>query len=478
MRVTRNFKRVTRKLLLIYRRPIDERVFGAPRPRAESFISSRKGKIEVQIAVIGTGYVGLVTGACFAEFGVSVTGVDTDEEKIAQLTEAHLPIYEPGLEQLVFKNLQAGRLAFTTDLKSAVEQSLVIFLAVGTPPKPDGSANLQYIEEAARCIAQYMDGYKVIATKSTVPVGSGEHLRRLIREHQKKRTNFGIVSNPEFLREGAAINDFMRPDRVVIGSRDEEAIAIMRDLYRPLYLIETPFVITSLEAAELTKYAANAFLATKISFINEIANLCDEIGCDVHDVARAMGMDRRIGRKFLHPGPGFGGSCFPKDTRALSAMSRQFNCDTLIVEAMIEVNRRQRARMITKIEKLVGSLKGKTIAVLGLSFKPETDDMRDAPAIDIIEILVERGANVRAYDPVAMPQAAKILTRITYMENEYEAVDGADALVFITEWNQFRALDMKRIRQLMREPKIADLRNIYEPEALRELGFDYVGVGR
>ena len=432
----------------------------------------------MHIAVIGTGYVGLVTGACFAEFGVDVTCVDVDQDKIARLSDGQIPIYEPGLEQLVAKNTHAGRLHFTTDLKSAVEQALVIFLAVGTPPKADGSANLTHIEEAAREVASYMNGYKVIVTKSTVPVGTGERLRRLVREHQKTRTNFGIVSNPEFLREGAAIDDFMRPDRVVIGSRDEEAVAIMRDLYRPLYLIETPFVITSLEAAELTKYAANAFLATKISFINEIANLCDQVGCDVHDVARAIGMDGRIGKKFLHPGPGFGGSCFPKDTRALVSIAREYNCDSLIVQSVIEVNERQRAAMVPKIEALTGGLEGKAIAVLGLSFKPETDDMRDAPSIDIIRALVERGATVRAYDPVAMREAAKSLPDISYVEDEYAAVTGADALVFMTEWNQFRALNMERVRTLMRSPRIADLRNIYEPEAMRELGFNYVGVGR
>ena len=432
----------------------------------------------MHIAVIGSGYVGLVTGACFAEFGVDVTCVDVDREKIARLREGIIPIYEPGLEQLIAKNAQAGRLQFTTDLKEAVERALVIFLAVGTPPREDGSADLSYIEAAARSIAECMDDYKVIVTKSTVPVGTGERLRKLIREHQKGRSNFGIVSNPEFLREGAAIDDFMRPDRVVIGSRDEEAIAIMKDLYRPLYLIETPFVITSLEAAELTKYAANAFLATKISFINEIANLCDVIGCDVHDVARAIGMDGRIGRKFLHPGPGFGGSCFPKDTRALLSVAREFGSDSLIVDAVIEVNQRQRAAMIPKIEKLAGDLKGKTIAVLGLSFKPETDDMRDAPSVDIIRGLVERGASVRAYDPVAIDEARKILPDILYAEDEYAAVEGADVLVFMTEWNQFRALDMERVRKLMRSSSIADLRNIYEPDVMRELGFDYVGVGR
>lgn len=432
----------------------------------------------MHIAVIGTGYVGLVTGACFAEFGVDVTCVDVDAEKIELLESGIMPIYEPGLEQLVTKNAQAGRLRFTTNTQSAVEQALVIFLAVGTPPLPDGSPDLSFVEAAARSIAEHMNGYKVIVTKSTVPIGTGERLRTLIREHQKSHWAFGIVSNPEFLREGAAINDFMRPDRVVIGSADQEAIAIMRDLYRPLYLIEAPVVITSLEAAELTKYAANAFLATKISFINEIANLCEKIGCDVHDVARAMGMDKRIGSKFLHPGPGFGGSCFPKDTRALASVARQFGSESLMVDAVIEVNRRQRNAMLPKIEKLVGQVANKTIAVLGLAFKPETNDIREAPAQEIIQGLLERGAKVRAYDPVAMEETAKVISNIEYAEDEYEAVKDADALVIVTEWNQFRALDMSRIRDLMKTPRIADLRNIYEPDDLRELGFDYVGVGR
>lgn len=432
----------------------------------------------MHIAVIGTGYVGLVTGACFAEFGVDVTCVDIDEQKIERIAAGILPIYEPGLEQLVAKNASAGRLSFTTDVKEAIEQSLVIFLAVGTPPNADGSPNLTFVEAAARSVAEHMNGYKVVVTKSTVPIGTGERLRVLIEQHQSTRVNFGIVSNPEFLREGAAISDFMRPDRVVIGSRDPEAVAIMRDLYRPLYLIEAPFVITSLEAAELTKYAANAFLATKISFINEIANLCEKIGCDVHDVARGMGMDRRIGGKFLHPGPGFGGSCFPKDTQALTSVARQFECDSLIVDAVIEANHRQQRAMIPKIEKLVGDVSGKKIAVLGLAFKPETDDMREAPSVEIIRGLTERGARVCAYDPVAMTEARKVLSDIEYAEDEYAAVADADALVFVTEWNQFRALDMGRVRDLMKSPKVADLRNIYDPVHMRGLGFDYVGVGR
>src|SRR3984893_6693728 len=432
----------------------------------------------MHIAVIGTGYVGLVTGACFAEFGVDVTCVDIDAEKIDRLVGGIMPIYEPGLERLVSKNTKAGRLRFTTNARAAVEQALVIFLAVGTPPKPDGSPALSAVEGAASSIADHMNGYKVIVTKSTVPIGTGEHIRKLIAERQNGHSTFGIVSNPEFLREGAAISDFMRPDRVVIGSRDLEAIAIMKDLYRPLYLIEAPFVVTSLEAAELTKYAANAFLATKISFINEVANLCEKIGCDVHDVARAMGMDRRIGGKFLHPGPGFGGSCFPKDTQALTTIARQFDCDSLIVDAVIEANHRQQRAMIPKIERLMGDVRGKRIAVLGLAFKPETDDMREAPSVEIVRGLTERGAQVCAYDPVAMSEARKVLSDIEYADDEYAAVADADALVFVTEWNQFRALDMCRVRDLMRSPKVADLRNIYDPTDMRELGFDYVGVGR
>jgi len=432
----------------------------------------------MHIAVIGSGYVGLVTGACFAEFGVDVTCVDVDAEKIARLSSGETTIYEPGLEQLLQKNLQAGRLRFTTDVASASNQALVIFLAVGTPPAADGSADLTYVENAARTVAQHMDSYKVVATKSTVPVGTGKRLAALIRENQPKTVEFSVVSNPEFLREGAAITDFMRPDRVVIGGSDEQGIAIMRDLYRPLYLIETPFVITSLEGAELIKYAANAFLATKISFINEIANLCEKVGCDVHEVARAIGMDRRIGSKFLHPGPGFGGSCFPKDTLALSFIAQQFSSPTRIVDAVIEVNRQQRLAMVPKIERLADGLAGKKIAVLGLAFKPETDDMRDAPSVEIIRGLVERGAQVSAYDPVAQKEAEKVLPEIAYADDEYAAAEGADVLVFMTEWNQFRALDMDRIRSLMRVPRIADLRNIYEPADMREMGFQYAGVGR
>ena len=432
----------------------------------------------MHIAVIGTGYVGLVTGACFAEFGVDVTCVDVDKTKIEKLKAGIIPIYEPGLDQIVEKNVKAGRLHFTTEIGKAVETAQVVFLAVGTPPKNDGSPDMSYYEQAARDVAGAINGYKVLVTKSTVPVGTGKWLREFVGKNLVAKTEFGVASNPEFLREGAAIQDFMRPDRVVIGSNEPRAIEVMKELYRPLYLIETPIVITSLEAAELIKYAANAFLATKITFINEIANLCDAIGCDVHDVARGMGMDNRIGRKFLHPGPGYGGSCFPKDTRALTTVADQFNVETRIVDAVIEANDRQRDAMIPKIRQLVGELQGKHIGILGLSFKPETDDMRESPAIDIIHKLINGGATFKAFDPVAMDEAKHYINGIEYAGDEYEAIKDADALVIVTEWNQFRALDMEKVKQLLRSPKIADLRNIYEPDDMRELGFEYVGVGR
>ncbi len=432
----------------------------------------------MQIAVIGTGYVGLVSGACFAEFGIDVTCVDVDKQKVDNLNNGIIPIYEPGLDKIVEKNVAAGRLHFTTDIKAAVERSLVVFLAVGTPPLPDGSPDMSYYRQAAKDVAEAINGYKVLVTKSTVPVGTGKWLRDFVSENLKIETDFGVASNPEFLREGAAIEDFMRPDRVVVGSNEEKAIEVMKELYRPLYLIETPVVITSLEAAELIKYAANAFLATKITFINEIANLCDAIGCDVHDVAKGMGMDNRIGRKFLHPGPGYGGSCFPKDTRALTTVADKYGVETRIVDAVVEANERQRDAMIPKIEKLVGDLAGKKIGVLGLSFKPETDDMRESPATDVINAMIAKGATVRAFDPVAMEEAKHYLPDIEYAVDEYDAITGADALVIITEWNQFRALDMEKVKSVLASPKIADLRNIYEPKDMRAMGFEYVGVGR
>ena len=433
----------------------------------------------MKIAVIGTGYVGLVTGACFSEFGVDVTCVDMDKAKIDKLLDGGIPIYEPGLDKIVDRNVREGRLHFTTDLASAVSSSKVIFFAVGTPPKEDGSPDMSFYEQAANDVAGAINGYKVLVTKSTVPVGTGKWLRDFVSKNLKEPTEFGVASNPEFLREGAAIEDFMRPDRVVIGSDDPRAIEVMKELYRPLYLIETPIVFTSLEAAELIKYAANAFLATKITFINEIANLCDAIGCDVHDVARGMGMDNRIGRKFLHPGPGYGGSCFPKDTRALTTVADQFGVETRIVDAVIEANERQRDAMIAKIEKLVGDLNGKQIGVLGLSFKPETDDMRESPAVDVIKMMAAKGARVCAYDPVAMDEARNCLDHgVLFALAEYGAIKDADALVIVTEWNQFRALDMERVKTLLKQPKIADLRNVYEPADLRAMGFEYVGVGR
>lgn len=433
----------------------------------------------MHIAVIGTGYVGLVTGACFAEFGMSVTCVDKDEGKIRQIRAGKMPIYEPGLDALVAKNVRAGRLTFSTDVSQAVEQSLVVFLAVGTPPTGDGSADLSQIDEVANEIARSLNGYKVIVTKSTVPIGAASRIRRIIEEKRITSSRFSVAANPEFLREGAAINDFMRPDRVVIGCSEDEAIAILREIYRPLYLIETPFVITTPESAEMIKYASNAFLATKISFINEIANLCGLLGADVRDVAKGMGMDGRIGNKFLHPGPGFGGSCFPKDAKALVAIGRGVNYDVRIVRAALEVNELQKQSIIDRIRILVPDLANKTIAVLGLAFKPETDDMREAPSIKIIADLVEAGATIRAYDPAATESARQFLSGgVEYCEDEYETSRGSDALVVVTEWNQFRSLDLGRLKLGMREPNIIDLRNVYEPDMVRSAGFRYVGMGR
>lgn len=436
----------------------------------------------MNVCVIGTGYVGLVTGACFAEFGVQVVCADKDADKIANLEAGKIPIYEPGLDVLVARNVREGRLSFTTDTAEAVRSALVIFIAVQTPPLPDGSTDLTAVESVAREIGRAMDGYKVVVTKSTVPVGTSKRVKAWIEEELERagRTRrFHVASNPEFLREGAAIGDFMRPDRVVIGADDEEAMAILRDLYRPLYLIETPFVLTNITTAELTKYAANAFLATKVSFINEMANLCERIGGDVHDIARGMGLDKRIGQKFLHPGPGFGGSCFPKDTRSAAHFAREVGETLEIVETVIRVNERQRERMVEKIlGALDGEAHGKTVGILGLSFKPETDDMRDAPSIDIIQGLLAAGAAVRAYDPAAMPNAAQCLPDITLCKSAYDTCEGADALVIVTEWNQFRMLDLERIRKRLRQPLVVDLRNVYEPEPMRAAGFRYVCVGR
>jgi len=432
----------------------------------------------MHIAVIGTGYVGLVTGACFADFGMRVTCVDKDQDKINSINAGRMPIYEPGLDALVAKGVREGRLEFSTDVRGTVAQSLVVFLAVGTPPSGDGSADMSQIDEVAYEIAKALNGYKVIVTKSTVPVGAASRIKKIIEENKATPSRFSVAANPEFLREGAAINDFMRPDRVVIGCTDDEAVAILKDIYRPLFLLETPFVITTPESAEMIKYASNAFLATKVSFINEISGLCELLGADVHDVAKGMGMDVRIGSKFLHPGPGFGGSCFPKDAQALVALGRSVNYDVRIVEAALRVNECQKDSIIDRIRRLLPRLDGKTIAILGLAFKPETDDIREAPSIRIIGDLLEAGAGIRAYDPAAMESARRFLTDVEYCEDEYEAARGSDGLVVVTEWNQFRSLDMDRLKQLMREPNIIDLRNLYEPETMRSAGFKYLAMGR
>ena len=432
----------------------------------------------MHISVIGTGYVGLVTGACFAEFGLRVTCMDNDAKRIGRLEKGDVPFYEPGITELVAKGIRDNRLTFTTDIARAVEDVLVIFIAVGTPSQSDGSADLSYVEEVGRGIAKQMTGYKVIATKSTVPVGTGEKLREVIKASQKKPIRFDIVSNPEFLREGSAIEDFMRPNRVILGADSAEAVAIMKDLYRPLYLIETPFIITDIPTAEMIKYASNAFLATKVSFINEIANLCEKVGADVQVVSKGMGLDHRIGSKFLHPGPGFGGSCFPKDVAALIQTGDRVGSEMQIAKAAAAVNERQKQFMVEKIRQTLGGLKGKTIGVLGLSFKPNTNDLREAPALMIIEGLVKEGCAVRAYDPVSLEEGVKLLPKITPCADPYEAAKGSDALVLMTEWNQFRNLEFDRLTTLLRQPILIDLRNVYEPERVAGMGFRYVSVGR
>ena len=432
----------------------------------------------MNISVVGTGYVGLVTGACFAEFGVHVTCVDKDEEKIRLLEEGKIPIYEPGLEEIVEKNVKQGRLEFTSDLASAVQKSLVIFIAVGTPQSETGAADLTFVKDVALAVARNLNEYKVLVTKSTVPPGTGSMIRKLIEENRRSPVAFSVASNPEFLREGAAVEDFMRPNRVVIGTEDPQAEAILKDLYRPLYLIETPFVLTNVVTAEMIKYASNAFLATKISFINEMANLCDVVGADVHDVARGMGLDNRIGRKFLHPGPGFGGSCFPKDTAALVQISRDHGYTLRIVESAMAVNADQVGRVAGKVKEVIPDPAGRTAAILGLSFKPNTDDMREAPSIGLIGIFQEWGMKIRAYDPVAMEAARKVLSGVTFTAGEYEAAEGADVLVIVTEWNQFRQLDLKRIKRLLKAPVLVDLRNIYDPTEMKRLGFTYRCIGR
>ncbi len=437
----------------------------------------------MRIAMIGAGYVGLVSGACFSEFGTDVICVDSDEGKVARLQQGEIPIYEPGLEDLVARNEAAGRLSFTTDLSAAVAEADAVFLAVGTPTRRgDGQADLSYVEAAVREIAAALAHYTVIVTKSTVPVGSGRWIGRLLAEQRpdlKAGEDYDVASNPEFLREGSAIEDFMRPDRVVIGCESERAAAVLRSLYRPLFLNETPILFAELETAELIKYAANAFLATKITFINEMADLCEKLGGNVQQVARGIGLDGRIGGKFLHAGPGYGGSCFPKDTLALVTTAQEAGAPTRIVEAVVDVNKRRKEAMAEKIvAHCGGSVAGKTVAVLGLTFKPNTDDMRDAPSLIIVPRLQQAGASLRVHDPVGMDEAKKLLDGVAWLDDPYDAIEGADCLVIITEWNQFRNLDLDRIKSLMKTPDMVDLRNIYRPEDLAERGFRYASIGR
>ena len=433
----------------------------------------------MQIAMIGAGYVGLVTGACFSEFGANVTCVDKDVNKISILKEGKIPIFEPGLEALVQSNVQSNRLTFTTDLKTAVEKADAVFIAVGTPSRRgDGHADLSFVFSAAEEIAHAMSNYTLIVTKSTVPVGTGRQVAEKIRRICPE-ADFDVCSNPEFLREGAAINDFMRPDRVVIGADTDRARKMMREIYRPLFLRETPIVFTDLETSELTKYAANSFLATKITFINEIADLCEKLGADVHDVAKGIGLDGRIGSKFLHPGPGYGGSCFPKDTLALVQTATKADSPLRIVEAVVEVNDNRKKSMAKKIiNACSGNVTDKTLAILGVTFKPNTDDMRDAPSLDIIPTLQAEGANINAYDPEGMHEAKSVLKDVSWCNDAYEAMAGADAVAILTEWNEFRGLDLPRIKSLLRHPIVIDLRNIYNPEEMRDAGFIYSCVGR
>jgi UDPglucose 6-dehydrogenase len=430
--------------------------------------------------MIGGGYVGLVSSACFAEFGTDVTVMETDAGKLAALHAGRMPIYEPGLEKLVEENVRAGRLTFTGDLKTALAGTEAVFIAVGTPTRRgDGHADLTYVYAAAEQVAKALTGYAVVVTKSTVPVGTGHRIAEIMRA-ARPDLEFDVASNPEFLREGNAIGDFMRPDRVVIGAEAERAREVLRRLYRPLYLIEAPIVFTGIETAELTKYAANAFLAMKVTFINEMADLCEKVGADVHDVARGIGLDGRIGRKFLHPGPGYGGSCFPKDTLALVRTAQDYGAPSRLVEATVAVNDARKSSMAMRvIAACGGSVRGKKIAVLGLTFKPETDDMRDAPSLSIVSRLVGDGAVIRAYDPEGMEQARPLLpASVEYCKDTMDAVAGADALLLITEWNEFRALSPVKLREAMSGNVLVDLRNVYDPVAMREAGFAYYGVGR
>ncbi|OJX68611.1 UDP-glucose/GDP-mannose dehydrogenase family protein [Magnetospirillum sp. 64-120] len=433
----------------------------------------------MRIAMIGTGYVGLVSGTCFSEFGIDVVCVDKDAGKIEKLHQNIMPIYEPGLDELVADNVKAGRLSFTTDLKAAVKDADAVFIAVGTPSRRgDGHADLSYVYAAAEEIADAMTGYTVVVTKSTVPVGTGDEVEAIIRK-RRPDAQFDVVSNPEFLREGSAINDFMRPDRVVIGTESDKARAVMKQLYRVLYLIETPIVFTSRRTSELIKYAGNTFLATKITFINEIADLCEKVGANVHDVAKGIGLDGRIGKKFLHPGPGYGGSCFPKDTLALVKTARDYDAPLRIVETVVDVNDKRKKAMAERVVAACGgSVAGKTVAVLGLTFKPNTDDMRDSPSLDIVPALVAAGATVKAFDPEGMEEAKKLLSGITYCDDSYSTLQGADVLVIVTEWNEFRALNLTKVKAALKAPVVVDLRNVYDPVEMREAGFTYSSIGR
>jgi UDPglucose 6-dehydrogenase len=432
----------------------------------------------MHVAMIGTGYVGLVSGACLADFGHHVTCVDVDEARIAALKHGEIPIFEPGLPELVKTNLREGRLTFTTSLREAVRAASAVFIAVGTPSRRgDGHADLTYVYAAARAIAAELEGFTVIATKSTVPIGTGDEVERIIRT-ARPDADFAVVANPEFLREGAAIRDFKHPDRIVVGTDDPRARAVMAEIYRPLYLNAAPILHTGRRTAELIKYAANAFLATKITFINEIADLCERVGADVQEVARGIGLDNRIGTKFLHAGPGFGGSCLPKDTLALLKTAQDQAVPLRIVEAVVAVNDARKRAMARKIAAALGSLRDKTVAVLGLTFKPNTDDMREAPSIALITALTDMGARVRAYDPAGMEQARAIMPDIEYCDGPYSCAEGADALVIVTEWEQFRALDLDRLKRVMARPVMIDLRNVYRPEEMARHGFIYDSVGR
>jgi UDPglucose 6-dehydrogenase len=431
----------------------------------------------MRIAMIGTGYVGLVSGACFADFGHQVTCVDKDAGKIARLKKGEIPIFEPGLEAIVKRNEAAGRLRFSTDVPASVAHAELQLIAVGTPPGEDGSADLQHVIAAARAIGRHMEGYKVIVTKSTVPVGTSDDVERIIQE-ARPDADFAVVSNPEFLREGAAIQDFKHPDRIVIGTDDPRAQHVMAELYRPLYLNQAPILYTGRRTAELIKYAANAFLATKITFINEIADLCERVGADVQEVARGIGLDNRIGAKFLHAGPGFGGSCLPKDILALVKIAQDQATPLRLVEAVAAVNDARKRAMARKVANAVGNLRGKTIAVLGLTFKPNTDDMREAPSIPLVTALQDFGARVRAYDPAGMDQARPLMPDVAFCDGPYTCADGADAVVIVTEWEQFRALDLDRLKSVMAAPVIIDLRNIYPVDEMLGSGFMYESIGR